>query len=418
MNLNLSSQIVLNQVAEEFYNPKTAVEQSEITRFEKLPTDIYPKVEDGAKAIADAIVQEMIAKRQEGKQLILGLGTGQSLTPIFDELIRRHEEGLSFANVTVVNAYEYFPLKPDSSISSLQQLKSRLLDRLDIPEGNILSPDGSVAQNDVQEVCRYYEQRIAALGGIDILLLGIGRAGNIATNRPGSGLTSRTRLILIDATSREEMTMSFGGQDAVPPCSITLGMANIMAARKIFLTAWGEEKAEIIEKTIEGPITDSIPASYLQTHNGCHVVTDLAAAGNSLASSIRGLWQVASGTTNSRVLLLSGSARRLASQSSSSQTKTTTRTGSLSFLRSMALLTTAISRSSTTCNIPSRDGLVASPTPTTLTDPSVPTPTPSVSLCSHPTPTMMLSPWVALSSALSNKVMTCMLLMRPRAILL
>ena len=88
MNLNLSSQIVLNQVAEEFYNPKTAVEQSEITRFEKLPTDIYPKVEDGAKAIADAIVQEMIAKRQEGKQLILGLGTGQSLTPIFDELIR------------------------------------------------------------------------------------------------------------------------------------------------------------------------------------------------------------------------------------------------------------------------------------------------------------------------------------------
>jgi glucosamine-6-phosphate deaminase len=119
MNLNLSSQIVLNQVAEEFYNPKTAVERSEITRFEKLPTDIYPKVEDGAKAIADAIEQEIKAKKQEGKQLILGLGTGQSLTPIFDELIRRHEEGLSFDNVTVVNAYEYFPLKPGSSISSL-----------------------------------------------------------------------------------------------------------------------------------------------------------------------------------------------------------------------------------------------------------------------------------------------------------
>ena len=185
MNLNLSSQIVLNQVAEEFYNPKTAVERSEITRFEKLPTDIYPKVEDGAKAIADAVEQEIKAKRQEGKQLILGLGTGQSLTPIFDELIRRHESGLSFDNVTVVNAYEYFPLKPGSAISSLQQLKTRLLDKLDIPVGNILSPDTSVAQDNVQKVCRDYEQRIAALGGIDILLLGIGRDGNVATNEPG-----------------------------------------------------------------------------------------------------------------------------------------------------------------------------------------------------------------------------------------
>lgn len=279
MNLHLSSQIVLNQVAEAFYNPTTAVERSEITRFEKLPTDIYPTVEDGANAIADAIEAEMKTRRHEGKSLVLGLGTGQSLTPIFDELIHRHEQGLSFANVTVVNAYEYFPLKPGTSISSLQQLKSRLLDKLDIPTTNILSPDGSVARDNVQKVCHDYEQRIAALGGIDILLLGIGRAGNVATNEPGSGLTSRTRLILIDATSREEMTMSFGGQDVVPPCSITLGMADIMAARKIFLTAWGEEKAEIIFKTIEGPITDTIPASYLQTHNGCHVVTDLAAAG-------------------------------------------------------------------------------------------------------------------------------------------
>lgn len=112
MNLHLSSQIVLNQVAEAFYNPTTAVERSEITRFEKLPTDIYPTVEDGANAIADAIEAEMKTRRHEGKSLVLGLGTGQSLTPIFDELIHRHEQGLSFANVTVVNAYEYFPLKP------------------------------------------------------------------------------------------------------------------------------------------------------------------------------------------------------------------------------------------------------------------------------------------------------------------
>ncbi len=299
MNLNLSSQIVLNQVAEEFYSPKSAIERSEITRFEKLPTDIYPKAEDGVKAIADAIEQEIKAKKQQGKQCVIGMGTGQSLTPIFDELIRRHENGLSFDNVTVVNAYEYYPLKPGSAISSLQQLKSRLLDKIGIPVGNILSLDGFAAQGDLQKVCTDFEERIATIGGIDIMLLGIGRIGNIATNEPGSAPSSSTRLILIDATSREEMTMSFGGQDAVPPCSITLGLSNIMASRKIFLTAWGEEKAEIIQKTVEGPVTSSIPASFLQTHNGCHVVTDLAAAGK--LTRIIHPWLVASCKWNEKL---------------------------------------------------------------------------------------------------------------------
>jgi glucosamine-6-phosphate deaminase len=280
MNLNLSSQIVLNQVPEEFYNPKTAVDRSEITRNEKIETDIYPKVDEGASAIANAIVKEIKAKQQLGKYCVLGLGTGQSLTPVYDELIRLHnEEKVSFKNVVVFNAYEYFPLKADSAISSIHQLRERFLDKVDIPAQNIYTLDGSIAQDEVQQLCRLYEERIQTFGGIDIMLLGIGRIGNIATNEPGSGIATRSRLILIDATSREEMTMSFGGQEAVPPCSITLGIANILSARKIFLTAWGEEKADIIRKTVEGQVSESIPATYLQTHNDCHVVIDLAAAG-------------------------------------------------------------------------------------------------------------------------------------------
>lgn len=280
LNLNLSSQIVLNKVSEKFYAPKTAVDRSEVTRFEKIPTDIYPKVEDAARAIADSVVAEIKAKQQLGKYCVIGMGTGQSLTPVYEELVRRHkEEKLSFRNVVVFNAYEYFPLKPESKISSLTQLKERFLDKVDIPQQNIYTLDGSVPQEQVQEQCRLYEERIETFGGLDIILLGIGRIGNIATNEPGSGLTSRSRLILIDATSRQEMTMSFGGQEPVPPCSITLGISNILAARKIYLTAWGEEKADIIHTTVEGNITESIPASYLQTHNDAHVVIDLAAAG-------------------------------------------------------------------------------------------------------------------------------------------
>ena len=280
MRLDLCSQIVLNSVPEEFYSPKTAVERSEITRLEKIPTDIFPSLERGAQSIADAIEQEMKLKYREGKHCVLGLGTGTSLTPVFTELIRRHkEEGLSFKNVVVFNAYEYFPLSKESQNSTLNQLKARFLDHIDIEEKNIFAPDGTVPQEEVQQYCRLYEQNIKNLGGLDIVLLGIGRNGNIASNEPGSVLTSPTRLILVDATSREEMSMSFGTNDQVPPCSITMGIETILSARKVFITAWGDEKAEIIQKAVEGKITDTIPASFLQTHNAAKVVVDLAAAG-------------------------------------------------------------------------------------------------------------------------------------------
>lgn len=279
MRLNLSSQIVFNKVPEEFYNPKTAVERSEITREEHIPTDILPTVEEGACRIADAIVSEIKAKEQLGKYCVLGLGTGQSLTPVYNELIQRFEKKeVSFKSVVVFNAYEYFPLAAENQHSAINQLRERFLSHVDIPEQNVYTLDGSIAQESVQQHCRLYEQRIQTFGGIDIMLLGIGRLGNIATNEPGSSLTSAARLILIDATSREEMSMSFGSQESVPPCSITLGIADILAARKIFLTAWGEEKADIIRDTVEGKITDSIPASFLQTHNDAHVVIDLSAA--------------------------------------------------------------------------------------------------------------------------------------------
>ena len=279
MRLNLSSQIVLNKVPEAFYRPRTTVERSEITRMEKVPTDIYPKVEEAVKAIATTVVEEIKRKQKEGEYCVLGLGTGTSLTPLYEELIRMHkEEGVSFKNVVVFNAYEYFPLAKNASQSAIGQLRERFLDHVDIDKQNIFSPDGTIEQERVQEHCRLYEQRIRSFDGIDIMLLGIGRMGNIATNEPGSSLNSPSRIILIDATSREEMTRSFGGSEPVPPCSITMGVATILAARKIFLTAWGEEKAEIIQKTVEGTITDRIPATFLQTHNHVHVVCDLAAA--------------------------------------------------------------------------------------------------------------------------------------------
>lgn len=293
MKLNLSSQIVLNQIPEEFYRPATAIERSEITRFEKVPTDIFPTIEEGAIDIANHLEADIKKREQEGRKYVMGVGSGSSLTPIFHELIKRHQAGkLSFKNVVVFNAYEYFPLSEENVNRGINQLKERFLNHIDIDVENIFTPDGTITQNDVQEHCRQYEQHIKELGGLDVILLGIGRMGNIATNEPGSSITSASRLILIDETSREEMKMSFGSQESVPPCSITMGVSTILSARKIFLTAWGEEKAEIIKKTVEGKVSDAVPASFLQTHNDAHVVIDLSAAAK--LTRIQHPWLVAS----------------------------------------------------------------------------------------------------------------------------
>lgn len=280
MKLNLSSQIVLNKIPEKYYHPHSAVEASELTRREKIPTSIFSKADDGARYIADAIEKEIRRKQDMGEKCVLGLGTGNSLTPVFNELIRRHRERkLSFHNVIIFNAYEYFPLTDSYNHSSINQLRDRLINHINISSDAIVSPDGFIAQEKVQESCKTYERNIAEQGGIDIMLLGIGRMGNIATNEPGSAITSASRLILIDNVSRQEMALSFGEQENVPPCAITMGVSTILKARKIFLVAWGEGKADIIRQAVEGKMSDAIPASFLQTHNDTQVIIDLAAAG-------------------------------------------------------------------------------------------------------------------------------------------
>lgn len=278
MKMNLSSSIVLNKIPEQFYRPRTAVDRSEITRNEKLTTEIFAKVDEGVRLIANAIEADIKAAETAGRDCVLGLGTGQSLTPVFEELIRRHEAGLSFANVVVFNAYEYFPLNEGSKNSSLVKLHELFLYKVDVKPENVFSFDGTIAQNMVTEHCRAYEKQIKAHGGIDILVLGIGRRGNVASNEPGSGMNSVARLVLTDDITRNEMNMSFVSQEPVPPCSVTLGMSNILKAKKIFVTAWGDEKADIIQKMVEGNISEDIPATFLQTHADATVVTDLAAA--------------------------------------------------------------------------------------------------------------------------------------------
>lgn len=279
MRLNLSSEIVLNKVPVEFYKPKTTVEYSEISRLEKIHTDIFTSMNEGAKYVADGIEAGIKAAQHEGKFYVMALGTGSSLNAVYNELVRRYKEKvLSFRNVVVFNAYEYYPLQKESSSRTINQLKERFLNHVDIEEQNIFTLDGFAAQDAVQDCCRLYEQRIKTFDGLDVALIGIGRSGNIAANEPGSGIQSATRLILIGNTSREEMEASEQTKESIPPCSLTMGIATLLSAKAIYLTAWGEEKADIMQKVIENSITDTLPASFLQTHPNVQVVLDLGAA--------------------------------------------------------------------------------------------------------------------------------------------
>ncbi|MDR0892232.1 MAG: glucosamine-6-phosphate deaminase [Mediterranea sp.] len=281
MKTNLSSQITLHRVSPRYYRPENAFEKSVLTRLEKIPTDIYESVEEGASYVAREIAQTIREKQKAGRFCVLALAGGNSPSHVYADLIRMHkEEGLSFRNVVIFNMYEYYPLAPDAANSNLNELKSTFLDQIDIDPQNIFSPNGTVSKDAIFDFCRLYEQRIESFGGIDIALLGIGRMGNIAFNEPGSRRNSTTRLILLDNASRDEASKLFGSMDSTPISSITMGVSTILSAKKAYLLAWGENKATMIKECVEGPITDTIPASFLQTHNNAHVVIDLPAAMN------------------------------------------------------------------------------------------------------------------------------------------
>ncbi|MDR1003965.1 MAG: glucosamine-6-phosphate deaminase [Prevotellaceae bacterium] len=281
MKTNLSSQITLNRVSPRYYKPENAFERSVLTRLEKIPTDIYETPEEGANHIAKEIAELIREKQRDGRFFVLALPGGNSPRNLFTALIRMHkQEGLSFRNVIIFNLYEYYPLSPDAINSNLNSLKEMFLDHVDIDKQNIFSPDGTIPQDTIFEYCRLYEQRIESYGGLDAALLGIGRVGNIGFNEPGSRLNSTTRLILLDNASRNEASKMFGSMESTPVSSITMGISTILSAKRVYLMAWGENKAGMIKECVEGAVTDTIPASYLQTHNHARVVIDLSAAGN------------------------------------------------------------------------------------------------------------------------------------------
>jgi glucosamine-6-phosphate deaminase len=246
---------------------------------ERIPVRVFDSSEAASVAVAAEIAALIRQRAAQGKRCVLGLATGSTPTGVYRELVRLHrEEQLSFRNVTTFNLDEYWPMQPDELRSYVRFMREHLFDCVDIPKDNARVPDGTVGVESLASYCEQYERAIAAMGGIDLQILGIGRTGHVGFNEPGSPRDSRTRVIWLDRMTRLDAASDFFGAENVPRRAITMGVGTIMSARRVLLIAFGEGKAPVVAKAVEGPITSDIAASYLQEHPDAQVILDQAAA--------------------------------------------------------------------------------------------------------------------------------------------
>lgn len=246
---------------------------------EKIPVKIFPGPKDGSVYVAEVIADLIRKKEAAGQKTIIGLATGSTPKTLYAELVRMHKtEGLSFKNVITFNLDQYYPMDKDALQSYHYFMRKYLFEQTDIDPDNYHLPDGTMAKENLREHCQAYEEKIAAAGGIDLQILGIGINGHIGFNEPGSGIHSKTRLITLDTSTRIANAFEFGNMSQVPRMAITMGISTILKSRKIILMAWGQSKAAVIKKAIEKEITEDIPASLLQNHEDVTFVLDEAAA--------------------------------------------------------------------------------------------------------------------------------------------
>ncbi|HEY0039612.1 MAG TPA: glucosamine-6-phosphate deaminase, partial [Flavisolibacter sp.] len=247
--------------------------------FERVPTQIFAAPSEGAKWVAQQVAEVIRQKDVAGGKCVLGLATGSTPKFLYSELVRLHkEEGLSFKNVVTFNLDEYYPIERDALQSYNRFMKTQLFNKVDIDPANCFIPDGEVPKENIKAHCAAYEKAIADAGGIDLQILGIGSNGHIGFNEPGSSIHSKTRLVNLEISTRLANAYEFAGMSDVPRLALTMGISTILKAKKIILMGWGNTKAPVVQKAVEGDVTEQVPASLLQTHDDVIFVVDESAA--------------------------------------------------------------------------------------------------------------------------------------------
>ena len=246
---------------------------------EYVPIKIFKDPIQASVAVANRIAALIRKKTSDGRPTVLGLATGHTPVTVYKELIRQHkEDGLNLSNVITFNLDEYWPIKSTAIQSYYTWMHENFFNYVNVPSENIHVPRGDTTENDIASYCRQYEHDIETAGGIDLQILGIGRSGHIGFNEPGSSRDSATHLIRLDKVTRKDAAGDFFGEENVPEMALTMGVGTIFKAREICLLAFGEQKAPIVRRAVEGEVTVHVAASFLQEHPNVTFYLDIAAA--------------------------------------------------------------------------------------------------------------------------------------------
>lgn len=234
---------------------------------------IRPTAEDAAfltaRLIADAV--------RENPHIVLGLATGRTMTRVYELLVDMHQnKALDFSQVATFNLDEYVGLAPENENSYRYYMNQHLFSRININPKNTSLPYGIA--KDLDSECRQYEQKIKGRGGIDLQLLGIGRSGHIGFNEPMSAMFSRTRVKSLTPETVAQNAPLFNPPESMPRRAITMGVGTILESRRCLMLATGKEKAEVLARAVEGPLSAMISGTALQLHPKCTVIVDEPAA--------------------------------------------------------------------------------------------------------------------------------------------
>ncbi len=299
MKTNLSSQIKLDRIPKRYYAPEGEVELAALTREEKAYTRIFETIADGSEYIARHVARIIKLNVEAKGHCVMAVGAGMSVNPVYSRLIDMYSKGeVSFKSVIVFNISEFFPLDPDGP-STINRLKREFFEKIDIDPANIYSIDPATTKEAMYQACKAYENKIEEMGGLDLTLCEVGPQGALAFNEAGSLATSSCRMVLLSGEMRQAIADNYKTEN-VPTTAVTLGIGNILKSGRIITMAWGENRAPIIKKAVEGEITSDLPASFLQLNNHVRVVTDLSAAED--LTRISHPWKVTSCEWNDKLI--------------------------------------------------------------------------------------------------------------------
>ena len=291
MKTDLKTNIKFFQVSNRYYRPENEIELASLTRYEKVPATVMESAEAGAQEAALDVARVINECVEKHGRCVIGFGAGRYVFKVYDELVKLYfADKVSFADVVAFNLSE-LGMTDDQELSLNKLISEHLYAKVDIEPDHIHTINRHSASENVHALCKAYERDIIDAGGLDLVLCDLTPDGSLAYNEPGSARTSACRLMLLGNESRTRIAEAFQS-DTAPKTAITLGIGNILRASKIICVAWEEDSATALFNTVEGKMTDLVPASFLQVHDDVKIYADLDAA--SRLTRISYPWKVTS----------------------------------------------------------------------------------------------------------------------------